>query len=204
MTRPFYNREQCEARAVQVLQQYQRLRGVRLSLPINVDLIGEVVCGLIWDWADIADDGGPPIWGRLLPAERRVEMNERHLGDFGDNSGLDRFTRAHEIGHWELHAEHTNPHQLPLIPLEPASSPPTVYCRGRDDGWIEKHADWFAAALLMPRDAFCGAAHDFDLLRWDHMKTFKAACDVSWQALYIRLGTFGIPFVDHAGNVQRP
>lgn len=197
MTRPYYTRDQCEARATELLHRYQRTVGERLTLPIDVALIGEIACELTWDWADIADRDGHIVWGRLLPADRRVEMNERYAPRLQSNQGLDRFTRAHELGHWELHAEHPNPHQLALLPLDPVAG--AVYCRGGAGDWLETHADWFAAALLMPRDLFCAAARALDLTRQADLKTLKKTCDVSWRALSIRLATFDIPFVDRDG-----
>lgn len=201
MTRTFYTRDQCEAHATDLLHRYQRLVGERLSLPVDVALIGEIVCELTWDWADIADQDGQIIWGRLLPSDRRVEMNERYAAKLHNNQGLDRFTRAHELGHWELHAEHPNRHQLALLPLEPIAAP--VYCRGGTADWIETHADWFAAALLMPRDLFCAATRKLDLTIQANMEILKKTCDVSWQALSIRLDTFGIPYVDRDGVEHR-
>lgn len=197
MTRFFYTRDECEARAMQLLIRYQQRISERVSLPIDVALIGEDICGLTWDWAEIPDDAGHPVWGRLRPQARRVEMNERFTQDFQRNQGLDRFTRAHEIGHWELHAVHSNPDQLALVPLDPA--PEMMYCRGGDGSWIETHADWFAAALLMPYDLFRTAARSLDLHDPSGLATLKTWCDVSWQALQIRLETLHIPFTPRPG-----
>ena len=51
----------------------------------------------------------------------------------------DRFTTAHEIGHYFLHS---NQGEQPIIAMRQGSTR------------IEWEANWFAAQLLMPRDAF--------------------------------------------------
>ncbi|MBC8290293.1 MAG: ImmA/IrrE family metallo-endopeptidase [Planctomycetes bacterium] len=54
----------------------------------------------------------------------------------------DRFTAAHELGHYFLHSEQGD---IPIIAFRNGSTR------------IEWEANWFAAALLMPRAAFMAA-----------------------------------------------
>lgn len=162
------------------------------------------MCGLTWDWASIPDADGRPVWARLVPGARRVDLNERHQGELLGNQGLDRFTRAHEIGHWDLHAVHPVPEQAPLFALEPVTHE-NVFCRGRDDdSWQEKQADWFAAALLMPADLFRAAAQGLDLTTQDGMVAMKRTCDVSWSALSVRLKTLGVSHRERDGAIYKP
>jgi Zn-dependent peptidase ImmA (M78 family) len=100
-----------------------------------------------------------------------------------------------------LHAAHHIPDQLALFTQEPAAG--IVFCRGGNGTWIEMHANWFAAALLMPCDVLRDAAAQFDLRHPVGVAALKKMCDVSWQALCIRLETLGIPFVDRAGRAYR-
>jgi hypothetical protein len=61
----------------------------------------------------------------------------------------DRFTIAHELGHYFLHSRQG---ERPIVAYREGSS-----------SRIEWEANWFAAALLMPRDAFideCGTNPD--------------------------------------------
>ena len=180
---------------MRLLIRHQIQTGARLALPIDVDLVGELTCGLTWDWEPMPDEQDRIIWARLVPAARRVDMNERYASDLRHNQGLDRFTRGHEIGHWELHAVHPVPNQLILFPVE-APTTETVFCRGRDESWQEKQADWFAAALLMPADVFLTAVRQFNLMTPEDLGALKRMCDVSWAALTIRLKTLGVPHVD--------
>lgn len=183
-----------------MLIRFQQQLGMRLTLPVDIDLLGELTCGLTWDWADIDEPEDASIWARLVPSARRVDLNERHAATLRRVQGLDRFTRAHEIGHWDLHATQPNSHQLSLLDAPPAST--VTFCRGRDHSWPERQADWYAAALLMPPDLFVGEARSLDLTCWDQLHKLKERCDVSWQALSIRLREFAIPFVDHTGPMH--
>lgn len=58
-----------------------------------------------------------------------------------------RFTLAHEVGHWVLHAAHVHLHRD--RPIQGSTYAP------RAD--IEQEADYFAACLLMPRDLLAKA-----------------------------------------------
>lgn len=193
----FYSKQQCEVQAAELLVRYQRLTGLALEFPIDVDLIGEELCHLTFDWYPIPEKDGKPVWARLLPAERLVQMNESRKAALCGNSGLDRFSRGHEVGHWELHAIQPNPEQLSLLDVAPSRE--AVFCRGNDGSWIEKHAEWFAAALLMPRDLFKDAAGSMDLALGPNVKALQNLCDVSYKALSIRLDECGCRWVDHDG-----
>ncbi len=59
----------------------------------------------------------------------------------------DRFTIAHELGHYFLHSEQG---EVPIIAHRKGSTR------------IEWEANWFAAALLMPREAFAKACQRTD------------------------------------------
>lgn len=81
-----------------------------------------------------------------------------------------RFTLAHELGHWALHhhARATECHGGPCDPLE-------------------READAFAAALLMPADAV--------MYWWRRGEAFTALCarfGVSYEAMHWRLIELGL------------
>lgn len=59
----------------------------------------------------------------------------------------DKFTVAHELGHYFLHS---NQGETPIV----------AYRKGT--GRLEWEANWFAAALLMPREIFIHAAQTMD------------------------------------------
>jgi Zn-dependent peptidase ImmA (M78 family) len=82
--------------------------------------------------------------GMLLPAERRILVNA------GEGAARQRFTVAHELGHWVY------------LCLEGNDAP--GYCREQDVGLgpeakqLEREANVFAAELRMPEDAVRAAA----------------------------------------------
>ena len=90
----------------------------------------------------------------------------------------DRFTIAHELGHYILHylwAKKKNP-QFPDRVM--------AFRRGSDR--IEWEANWFAAAFLMPESAFKAAYKDYDgdiRMIADHFRVSVAAAEVRAKGL---------------------
>jgi hypothetical protein len=102
--------------------------------------------GLSWEAVD-DEDGKGDILDQLVPAERLVVLNERHLERLEAKEGsLRRFTVAHEIGHWILHSQGSGLGSSPLFDGK------KVMCRDGSRDQIERQAEMFAASLLMPRD----------------------------------------------------
>jgi hypothetical protein len=185
--RQYWRRAEVERLAWQTLIRFRHELGTTLRLPVDVDLIGELVCGLQWDWDVIPEPPGRRIWAGLFPGERRVVMNERHLAIYRRNEGLERFTKAHELGHWICHVLEGFPARR--TPADRA----LVYLRdGTATDWRERHANWFAAALLMPAPRLLAAARDLDLSRWRDRYTLRDHFNVSISALNRRLETLGL------------
>jgi hypothetical protein len=112
--------------------------------------------------------------GLLLPAKRRIWLNAL---ESGRSPGRRAFTIAHEVGHWQLHREDDE----------------ALFCRHdavgsgkqhvRQGAAIEREANRFAAALLMPA---AWLRQDVG----DHGLNVLALADrygVSTQAMHIRL-----------------
>src|SRR4051794_40088528 len=89
---------QIEARAAELWQRH------RLEPGFDVErLLDELELDLVWDTIDDGDDG--VILGQLIPAERLVVLNERHVARLEEKDGRQRrYTLGHEVGHWVLHA----------------------------------------------------------------------------------------------------
>ena len=112
------------------------------------------------------------VSGMLFPAERRILVNAANL------ETRQRFTIAHELGHWVC--------QCLGGRMEP------VYCRAEDVGVdpeakaLEREANVFAAELLMPEEAVRA-----------HYAAGMAASSfgVSPEALGWRLYSFGLASV---------
>jgi len=198
---PFWSREQIEDRALLTLLDFRRQTGLPLAPPIDVDLVGEISCGLYWDWDVLPEPPSTLIWAALYPHERRVVLNEAHLDKFTAKSGLERFTKAHEIGHWILHVdgqwEYSHPWQYSDFAVGDWCQP-----QPGKTNWIERHADWFAAALLMPATVFVPIAEEHDLREWRSLYALARTFDVTISALCARLAQLGLSYVDNEGRIH--
>lgn len=65
----------------------------------------------------------------------------------------DRFTIAHELGHYVLHY---------FIPFKDAQKYPTMVCERAGKGRVEWEANWFASGFLMPQCEFKKALDEED------------------------------------------
>jgi hypothetical protein len=196
--KPFWRREEVEDRALLTLLEFRRRTGMRMAAPIDVDLIGELGCGLQWDWDVLPEPPSTLVWAALLPQEGRVVLNESHADKFAANRGLERFTKAHEIGHWILHVDHKQGDyaqevlagivmQGTIAQIEQRASQDKTY-------WMERHADWFAAALLMPATLFVPAAERCNLSSPNAVSHLARKFDVSLAATRARLTQLGFQF----------
>jgi hypothetical protein len=109
------------------------------EIPVPVESIAEDLLGLRIDEADLGECSG-----MLLPAERLILVNASEAMSGDTPTHRQRFTIAHELGHWICHANG----------MEDA---PT-YCRSQDvsqdtDRSLEREANVFGAELLMPEAA---------------------------------------------------
>ena len=199
--RTFWRREQIEDIALVTLLDFRRATGTPLTPPIDVDLVGELACGLQWDWDVLPEPKNTLVWAALFPHEARVVLNETHAKKFAASSGLERFTKAHEIGHWMLHVEKEKGEYSPDVA-------PEFIVRGalqsiipnRQTDWLERHADWFAAALLMPASIFVPIAEKTDLHNARALQKLARTFDVSQAALRARLSHLGFTFCGEAPN----
>jgi len=108
------------------------------ELPVPVESIAEDLLGLAVEVREMDESG------MLLPAERRILVNA------AEPEPRQRFTIAHELGHWICQC------------LEGTVKP--VYCRAEEIGVdqearaLEREANIFAANLVMP-EAHVREAH---------------------------------------------
>lgn len=102
------------------------------------------------------------------------------------NSGRNRFTLAHELGHVLI-----DEHRVGLLShnLEPHSSD---YLLGNNDKLIELEADYFASALLMPEDIFRKKAGDFsNPFSFETIKKLSSYFNTSILATLLRFSEIG-------------
>lgn len=124
------------------------------AVPVDVQAMAEELAGLLVLEAEalsgheLAPDlpDGATLSGLLLPAQKHLLVD---ASEARRSEGRRRFTIAHELGHWYLHCAD-------------GAQPAARFCRGTDIGSdprietrpaIEREADAFAGALLMPEVA---------------------------------------------------
>lgn len=187
----FWRREEVEERACSTLLEFQR-RGGSVSPPIDVDMVGELVYDLQMDW-DVIPEDKRTIWGGLYPREKRVVINETHKIKFVEKPGFERFTKGHEIGHWVLHVDRAS-QEYPLLPGMELGQ--TILCRDGDDSWIERQANWYSGALLMPHDICLPMFKDSNLMEWRALYQLADQFGVTITALRVRLSQLKLKFAD--------
>jgi hypothetical protein len=194
----YLSRDDVEERAASMLRRYGREAGRQVTPPVEVDLIGEMLCGLRWEYDLIEDES---TLAALYPESQVVTLNELFADRFKEVSGFDRFTKGHEVGHWVLHVDDLGDSSPPL---DAGTDGERVFCRDGSDDWTERQADWFAAGLLMPEPQLKEAVSGYDSMSWTIIEKLSEQFDVSKEAMKVRLEQLGLAYVDEeTGRVYR-
>ena len=140
--------------ASRVIARYASTVGVAVDLPVPIELIIEQTFRLEILWEDLPEPSDAVILGALAPRDRRIVLNLRHQALFEQYMGPERFTLAHELGHWIYDAD--DPNQLAL---DLGKHSPGWHCYHRESPGLseilrirELNANKFAAHLLLPED----------------------------------------------------
>lgn len=187
------SREQHEAAAGEVLRRHALGRGWRPQLPVPVEQIVEATCDLSIEVVALEEGPGERVLGALDPTSRTIYLNQRHIEFFGTWVGPERFTVAHELGHWRYDAVDPSQQQLPL-----SDDGGRVFCRHVDDAGIgpaarlrEVNANGFASCLLLPSDLVrAEVAARFE--SWSALRERANDWGVSGTTLRIRLEALGL------------
>lgn len=197
MGKSFIPYQKIEQLAADTLRDFQRKTGNPIELPIDIDIIGELLYGIVWEYA-LLDD--PKILAALFAGSRTVKINELHAPIFKDKSGFERFTKAHEIGHWILHVDQA---VLGIDCLPGLEREERILCRNGTKSAIEHQADYYAASLLMPTNFIIEVARTKDLCHWPALYAIAESFDVTITALKIRLERLGLIYVSDDGVIHR-
>jgi len=170
--------------AAGVLERFALAEGWGPTLPVPIERIVETVYQLTILCEPLDEPPGEEILGVLRPSVRQIVLNEAHLDLFDSVIGPERFTLAHELGHWIYDAD--NPEQGSLFAgLDDRS----VFCRRPGDSESdprEVNANKFAARLLLP-EALVRAAITEPFRSWSAVASAANQWGSSKQALCIRL-----------------
>lgn len=177
MSTPFLPKVTLEERADTTRHEATRA-GVEPDYPFDVDSTVE----FLFDFdLNLAADLPPGMLGCISFGEKTIRISEAI-----DHDGRRRFTVAHEIGHLVLHRSllEASSTQTPLFAVEQGPA---------QDSSMEWQADFFAAALLMPREAMLQQFGE-DVRRGEMIELARVASvfGVSREAARIRLEELGM------------
>lgn len=194
----FFTKRQIEERALTMLARYSQQYEEVGSPPVPLDHIVEHLLDLKIVWAGLPADGDAVALGGLAPKARTIVLNETNLAMFEKTIGLENFTIAHEIGHWDLHFDEN---ATPNLVLPDFEYPLEFICRSGDKSWDEKNADRYASYLLMPKKLILSAVKSRALTTWPTLYALRDLFKVSISALTIRLQELNLLYVDSEGNL---
>ena len=192
MTERHYSNKKVEEIADGRLADYQTKFGIITGPPIPIDHIIENLFDLKISWEKIIEKPGEIIWGGLRPQKRQIVLNEIHLDAFQNNPGIERSTKGHELGHWDLFTDQGRLNH-PMLPGIDASkglifrsasqgqvevirlltTKPEAYkmykemIKNEDEPLVKTAVNRYAAALSMPRQ-FMVPAFKSMVGSWDH------------------------------------
>ena len=124
---------------------------------------------------------GSTLSGLLFPVERRIYVN---AVEAQRSPGRRNFTIAHELGHWHLHRTAGTAHTRFCRTDEVGGDARAVH----DTARIEREANRFAAALLMPEALVRAHAEELRL----NVNLLAERFGVSGLAMQVRLESLGL------------
>lgn len=171
----FIPQERIEARAADLWQQHGLVPGFDVER-----LLDELELDLLWE--DVDDNAEGEVLGQLVPDEKLVVLNERHRARLEQKDGRQRrYTIGHEVGHWTLHSEAARSGTLSLFDGQ------RILCREKLQHPVERQAEKFAAALLMPRDQLLPMLPPAPWVGWRHVYRLADDFVVTPTAMMVRL-----------------
>jgi hypothetical protein len=213
----FYRNQEIEDLAAERLSQLAQILTHPLTPPIPIDLFAEQVLGLDFLWEDIDELPGETVLGALHPQKRLIIMNETHRTLFETKAGLERSTKGHEMGHWDLFIDHgalehptlfvlgdNSPFARRISPVgevtiikrllsSPEGQDLLRELKSRADDSDEARAvNRYAAAILMPKDLLRAEVGKIDRTRWSNLYKIADQFEVTISALTVRLQQLGL------------
>ena len=217
----FRRNQEIENIAMQRLVEFQSDSDRPLSLPIPIDLIAEKILGLDFLWEPIDELPGETILGGLVPKRRLIILNENHQDLFAEKPGLERSTKGHEMGHWDLFIDKGSLDHPTLFktgddsPFAYRNSPAGDVAiikmlwaneegrellrkmQARADEPDEARAvNRYAAALSMPADLLRKEVMKIDRTQWPNLYQLAEKCEVTISAVVVRLCQLDLLYVD--------
>jgi hypothetical protein len=221
----FYRNERIEEIAESRLLDFERKLAKPLSLPVDVELFGELVLELSILWDEIEELPGEEVLAGLKPSERLIVMNERRRNEMEAKPGRRRLTQGHEMGHWDLFVDKSKLDHPALF--AEVSSEIFAY-RSTTTGQVQilktllactegqnllreirlradtpdeaRSVNRYAAGILMPRTLIIDEAMKIDRTQWRNLYRLADRFGVTISALRVRLEQLNLLFLDQDTN----
>lgn len=215
-----------EELAQQRLIELRRVLGRPLSPPIPIDRLAESVLGLDFLWRPIDELPGEKVLAGLKAKERLIVLNEKHRNLFLEKPGLERSSKGHEMGHWDLFIDKSSLDHPSLFDAD--GDGPFAFRNSsvglvaiikilyKDaEGWnllreiksrsdepdVARAVNRYAAALLMPTDLLRTEALKVDRTKWPNLYMLAEKFEVTISALRVRLEQLGLLYLDENGKL---
>ncbi len=200
MTASYLPDVQIEWRATRLLHRYEREFGAVTEPPVPVEDIADGLLDLRILWETLPESAGASTLAGLNPPERMIKFNESRQQVFQETPGLYNTVLGHEVGHWELHVDHSRAAQRQFPELEQVYA--CLYQESTcTQGMRETQAHRFMAFLLMPSQLLWNAIRDLDLTSWTNLYQLRDLFQVTISALTIRLERLGVLYVATGGQL---
>ena len=225
----FYRNEQIEQIAERRLYEFERKLERPLSLPIDIELFGDLVLGLSMLWEEIDELPGEEVLAGLRAPDRLIVMNERRKQEMEQKPGRRRLTQGHEMGHWDLFVDIS---KLDHPALFEAAAPAIFAYRSSTGGQVQimnallscekgrdllrqisaradtpdeaRSVNRYSAAILMPRAIITDEAKRIDRTQWPNLYRLAERFGVTISALCVRLEQFNLVYVDQENKKLYP
>ena len=185
--------------------EFENRHGKITGLCVPVDEIIEY-CGLSILYEKIVEKEGEKILGGLNVQEKIIVINESHMQLFNEKPGLERSTKAHELGHWDIFVAKNkdNTDSLfgscqDLVGVSYRNSASGKVISVLLDAWTDQDiyqaykiatarkdhpnvasaVDRYASCLLMPKRIILRYAEERDLTNWKDLYKVADALGVS-------------------------
>jgi hypothetical protein len=221
----FYRNNDIEERAALRLSQLEQMLGRPLTPPIPIDRLAEDILELDFLWEPIEQMPGETILGAISPETRRIILNETHRALFEQKQGLERSTKGHEMGHWDLYLSANVDHPrlfdsidstlvayrnsatrevmvIKALIASPEGQELVRTLHSRADHPDEARAvNRYAAALSMPKVLICNEALKIDRTQWRNLYGLAEKFDVTITALRVRLEQLDLLHISKDGTL---
>jgi Zn-dependent peptidase ImmA (M78 family) len=201
------------------LADYENSNG-KVAAPVSVDRIIEH-CGLSILYDTIEEKPGETILGGLNTKEKLIVINEQHMKLFEEKPGLERSTKAHELGHWDIYSDKASENeclsfnygdQTNQVVLRNSKRGPLSiilnawidddvyrvykeYTNRKDHPNVESAVDRYANSLLMPEQLVKDYSLTVDLTEWKNLYKMAKHFEVTISSLCVRLQRLNMIYI---------